>query len=313
MKKFLRILFYLFLLLLVVVGTFLGWRYVQYANDPDPGKTFLIPRVKAVRVEITSLTSTNSDMVAHLRIKNHLPFSIKVDSIHYKIFVDGTEVLHNNYGQSLRLKGSDSTAIKIPMTLLIQDFKAIVKKNELAGIDSVDYEMQVSFYTNILISKKTALVFTETLPLYHFPELKLENVEVDSLNLKRAALRFHVGMYNGNAFTIKPKNISYRLVIEDHEPIEGTIPAKDLKAQSTTYFEMPISIPFREARKTLFDLLEKNNEGTYSLQLTFTLDSESDLLSNSRVTLEGSGKIRSMLKSKKEERKKKRKKRRENQ
>ena len=98
--------------------------------------------------------------------------------------------------------------------------------------------------------------------------------------------------------TEKAKNIAYKFAIEDHEWIEGVMPGvTDIKEQSVTELQIPLRLSFKEVSRTLFDLLKEGKNVTYKLELWFRIDSESHSVVNSKVILESSGSVKSLMKA----------------
>ena len=105
-------------------------------------------------------------------------------------------------------------------------------------------------------------------------------------------------MKNRNVFSLKSKNIAYELSIEDNKLIKGIIPGlTDIQAKSVTELTIPITISFKEVGKTLFDLLKKGNNLGYKLRLTSSIESENNMMKNSKVILESEGSVKSLKKA----------------
>ncbi|MBI2268900.1 MAG: LEA type 2 family protein [Bacteroidetes bacterium] len=298
MKKLLKIfLIILFILLGIIAGLF-TWRFVNYKLDKNPDKTFLLPYVEIAQVEIASHTPERTELIVNMRIVNHLPGSFTVDSLQYSVFIDGEKVVKNTYKRSVTFKHGDSSRIELPVTISTDELKAIIKANDKKGIDSVEYQLQVSFYTDLIFKKKFGFNFKKVLPLYYFLEASAEHIRIDSLNFSRAAIQLIVSVKNKNVFPIRFSEVSYKFAIEDHKWLEGRIPGLTvIKANSVTEISIPIRISFREVGKTLFDLLKNGSKVNYKLWIAFVIESEKNILSNSKVILNSSGSVKSLLKS----------------
>ena len=296
-----KILLGLLILFLALITGFFTWRYMSYVLDKDPYKTFLLPRVELTVLEITSLTAEKIDMNTRLLIDNQLPFSCTADSLQYSISIDSVEILRSRYKKSITLERNDSSWIALPLTILMQDLKEVILVNERKNIDSVEYHLEVSFYTNILFRKKYKIDIKRTLPLFYLPEVSIDHIEVDSLNFSRAAIEVVLSINNKNVFPIQSKNIAYKLAIEDNEWIEGIIPGlTDIKSQDVTEVRVPMRISFKEVSKSLFHILKKGRSVKYKLHLTLRIESENNMVKNSKVILESSGTVKSLMKALKE-------------
>ena len=293
-----KILLTVLFLILASLAVFFSWRFVGYNRDKSPHKTFLLPRAELSIVEITSLTAEKTEMTVKVLLKNQLPFSFTADSLKYNISMNGVEVIKSHHKKTITLESNDTSWISLPLTIKNHQLKSILKTSERKDIDSVEYRLHATFFTDIIFRKKFDVDIKRLLPLIYIPELTTKHIEVDSLNFSRAAIQLNVSIKNQNVFSIKAKNIAYTFAIEDHELIEGVIPGvTDIKEQSVTELQIPIRLSFKEVSRTLFDLLKEGKNVTYKLDLRFRIDSESHSVMNSKVILESTGSVKSLMKA----------------
>lgn len=293
-----RILLISLVLMIATIASFFVWQYVKYSRDTHPHKTFLLPRLELSIFEIISLNAEKIEMNAKILVKNQLPLSFTADSLEYSIYISDVEVIQDRYEKSFTLESNDSSWILLPLTIYNKDLKKILESNEKKNIDTVEYRVQASFYTKIIFRKKFNIDIAREFPLIYFPEISMENIKIDSLNFSRVVLQLFVSVKNQNVFPITGRNINYKFAIEDHEWIEGIIPGlTDIKAQSVTDLEIPVTLSLKETAKTLFNLLRKGTNVTYKLNMTFSIDSDNQMIKDSKVILESSGKIKSLIKA----------------
>ena len=296
MKK--KIILTLVILFIAIIASFLIWRSWSYVRDKDPNKTFLLPRLELSQVDITSLTSEKTEMTVKVLIKNQIPLSFTADSLQYRIFINNREVMKDHYKKSITLKSNHISRISLPITIFNHDLISVLKANEQENIDSVEYRFRVSFFTDILFKKQFDVDIKRFLPLVHIPEVKSGHIEISSLNFSGAVFQLLVSIKNQNVFSLKSKNIAYELSIEDNKLIKGIIPGlTDIHAKSVTELTIPITISFKEVGKTLFDLLTKGSNVRYKLHLTFRIESDNNMIRNSKVTLESEGSVKSLMKA----------------
>lgn len=296
-----KILLTILFVIIASLAVFFIWRFVGYKRDTSPHKTFLLPRVELSVVEITSLTAEKTEMTVKVILKNQLPIGFTADSVQYSTFINGVEVIKSHHKKTIALESNDTSWISLPLTIENNHFTSILKASERKDIDSVEYRLHATFFTDIVFKKKFDVDIKRLLPLIYIPELLSKHIQVDSLNFSRAAILLNVAVKNQNVFPIKAKNIAYKFAIEDHEWIEGVIPGvTDIKEQSVTELQIPIRVSFKEVSKTLFELLKKGKNVKYKLDLTFRIDSESHSVMNSKVILKSSGSVKSLMKTVKE-------------
>lgn len=294
-KKIILTLLFLFI---AIIASFFIWRYWNYVRDKDPNKTFLLPRLELSELDITSLTSKKTEMTLMLDIKNQLPLSFTVDSLQYRILINATEILKDHYKKSISLKRNASSQISFPITFFNDSLSSVMKANERNNVDSVEFHFQGSFFTRIFFKKQFNVDIKKLIPRIYIPEVNAEHFKIDSLNFSRAVVLLLVSINNQNVYLFKAKNIAYEISIEDNQWIKGTIPGNiDVKAKSITDLTIPITISFKEVSKTLFGLLTKGTNVRYKLHLTFRIESDNNMIRNSKVILESEGSVKSLMKA----------------
>ena len=294
-KKISLILLFLFI---AIIASFFIWRYWSYMRDKDPNKTFLLPRLELSQLEITSLTSQKTEMMVKVDIKNQLPLSFTIDSLQYRIFINDTEILKDHYKKSISLKGNASSLISLPITIFIDSLSSVLKANERENADSVEFHFHGSCFTDIFFKKKFNVDIKRLIPRFYIPEVHAEHFEIDSLNFSRASVQLLVSINNKNVFPFKADNITYEVSIEDNQWIKGSISGfTDIKAKSITNLTIPITISFKEVSKTLWDLLTKGNTVRYKLHFNFRIESDNNMIMNSKVILESEGSVKSLMKA----------------
>ncbi len=291
-----KILLTLLSLFIAIIATFFTWRYVGYARDKDPYKTFLMPRVELSKIEITSITNEKIEITAKIVIENHIPLSFTAESLQYVIYIDSVDVIKDHYKKSVTLKSDADSWISLPVTILKHDLTAVLEDNKQKNVDSVEYRLKASFFTQIFFKKKFNVNIERLLPLIYIPEVKADHIKINALNFSRAAIHLVISINNQNEFPFEAKNLAYGFSIENNKWIKGTIPGiTDIKAKSVTELRIPIRISFKEVGETLFDLLKKGNKVKYELHLTFRSESENDMLKNSQVIMVSSGTVNSLM------------------
>ena len=238
----------------------------------------MLPRLELSQLEITSLTSQKTEMMAKVDIKNQLPLSFTLDSLKYRIFINDTEILKDHYKKSISLKRNTSSLISLPITIFNDSLSSVMKTNERKNVDSVEFHFQGSFFTNIFFKKHFNVDIKRLIPRIYIPEVNAEHFEIDSLNFSRAVVQLVVSINNKNAYSFKADSIAYEVAIEDNQWIKGTIAGfTDIQAKSISNLTIPITISFKEVSKTLWDLLTKGNKVRYKLHITFRIESDNNM------------------------------------
>lgn len=294
-KKIVLALLFIFV---AIIASFFVWQYWGYVRDKDPNKTFLLPRLELSELEITSLTPQKTEMTVKVLIKNQLPLSFIADSIEYRILINDTQIMKNSYIKSITLKRNGSSLISLPLTIFNDSLSSVLKANKQENVDSVEFHFQGSFFTHIFFKKQFTVDIKRLVPRIYIPEVKAEHFKISSINFSEAVIQLLVSIKNQNVYPLKANNIAYEVSIEDNKWIKGIIPGlTEIKAKSVTDLTIPITVSIKEVSKTLFDLLTKGSKVRYKLHLTFSIESDKNMIMNSKVNLESEGSVKSLMKA----------------
>jgi LEA14-like dessication related protein len=300
-----NILLVLLVVFLLAAGWFLLRTYQAYKSDTDPDKTFFGPRLSHTTVDIREVTAERADMLVYMRLNNHVPIGFTADSLEYELFISDVSVMRNTWNKGMKVKGSDTSVIGLPVTIYYDDLDKVLKKMEARNRDSVEYRMEATVHTRFFLKKRFDFTIKRYWPLVYIPEVKNNGISIDSLNLKRAALIFNAGIVNKNFFDIKIRNLDYEFELEDNEMVTGRIEGLTaIKANATTDIDVPVRLSFKEARQSLGELIKKGGGAAYTLRLIFTVESKKNVADDTRVSVTLKDTVRSTAEIIKERRKK---------
>lgn len=297
MKSKRRITLLIILLLLLGTGIFIVVKYRSFAREnKNKDITFILPRLEQTIVEIKSITQQQTEINARMLFNNPLPLKIAADSIAYEIFIRDSSVLKTTYRESITLKASDTSWIFIPVSIDNDRLGAILDQSEKLGFDSVYYEVRGSFYSHLLNDKKFSFHFGKRLPLFHFMNIEITRVVIDSANFNRFKLLIHANVKNKNAFELKTKDIGFRFAIAGNKWIEGMRPgAIRIPPDSTVEVIFPVTVSLEEVGETVFTLLRKGKDIGYTLEVNLKIISDKNMLNNSLIKITSQGTIEEIL------------------
>ena len=297
MKKSKRIILALGLFLLLVISAGLLVRYFVYLDDKDPHKTFLQPRIDGVEMLFDELNNNKFKMTLRLLVKNPMPIDLLADSVTYKLFVGATEIAESTQPKKWTLKKGDSTWQEIPMIVYKHRLDSQLNKLSNNRIDSVEYVIRSVIYTRM---KKFHLNRVRRAPVFHFPELKVESIHIDSLNRKRVLLNLTFIFINENVFDINVVDLEYRLLLENGKWSKGFRPdTLHLPAKRSTNFNLFLKVPLEGVPKTLWTILTHGRGVHYDIIVSFKFPAGKNNIRDCRVTFRDKGDLRSAMEMKK--------------
>lgn len=287
---------------MLAIAIFFIIDYSHYAKDKSPYKTFILPRLDFSVFQITTLSADKADMVGKMLIHNPLPFNMRADSLNYKIFIGGVEVIKSTYAKSLLIKRWDTTLVDLPVTAYNDKLLTVLKQAEKEGKDSIIYEVQASFGTNLIVHKDFNLDIQKLLPLIYIPEVSLKEIAYDSLNIKGVDLYLHTEIVNKNKFAFKFKNLHFKFALANENWVEGQLDGIiDIPDTSVTPLVLPLKISFKDIGKSIGPLIREGKNTPYKFEMTMELVSDMNALENSKVILKNAATIKEIGKLVKEE------------
>jgi LEA14-like dessication related protein len=286
-KLFLSIL----ILLLIVSATFFVLYKTGFFSRADV-MTALVPKADRTIVNITHLNRDRSEMYVKMRVYNPTAIHFIADSVTYRFYVSGTEVLNTNLKRSISIKGHDSAWIVLPGTFYMEKLLSILRRCENEKLDTITYRLETDFYTSIMKKTQFSLTVEQKLPLFHPLEIEVRKIETDSVRRGSMYLRVHTYFSNRNVFNINVQDIRYSFAIGEHQWTKGSKPGMlQLSATSDTMVIFPLKVSLKEIGKSAWEILRRGKNVPYRLDLRMIAQSKSYWLDDCDVSLATSGTI----------------------
>lgn len=276
-------------LLLAFVGflvVFFAIDYSHYARDKSPYRTLFVPRLELATMRIDALTADRTDLTMHMLIHNPLPFNLRADSLQYRIYISGVEVIRSSYAQSLDILRWDSTGVSLPVTAYNDKLFTVLDNAEKEGKDSLEYRMEAYFGTQLLGHRDFHMDISTRQPTVYIPKVKMTKVEYDSLNGEGVNIYLKTQIYNRNEIPFVLKDLTYRVAIADNSWVKGAKPGViKIDSAATTPLTLPLRISFKQIGKSLGPLIKKGKDTPFKVEATFMLVSDNNALRDSKVTI----------------------------
>jgi LEA14-like dessication related protein len=298
MKKGLII---LIIIILVVAGLVL---YIVLPGllqkKKDPYATLIKPRIEQMAIIIKELDKEKTTMDMKVLVDNPSPIGFSLDSLSYKLFIGGTEVMKSSYPKAIKLEGNDSTWITLPVTVFNKKLVNELKELEKKKIDSVQYRIKSQVYANIPFKDGPInLDYAIKAPAFVIPKVKVKGVEVKKIGLKESKAVFKAEIDNPNPIPFEYKNTTYKVKIDKDKLMEGKIDtAVIIPKYSKKVLDFPVEISLKETGETIFKMLLKPKDVDYYFNFKTTLISKSNMLKDSKMFIEDEGKLKELIKNK---------------
>ena len=277
------------LLLVALIVIVVRW---QNARTTDAGASFLAPRVRMAQLQVQRLDPEATKLLVGLVIDQPAPIRITVDSVEYALFIGEQELVRSTYAKTITLPARDSVSIELPITVRTQKLFQVLKELEQAGVDSVEYALEASFFVPVAFwrEKPFQVRMGQRLPSIRLPKVAMRHLVVSRFGFGKSDLTIDVVLFNPNnvAFSLRGTEITAQL--EGKEVLRATHGAEvQVPARDTVVLTLPMRAAPGRMIEGIFDLLVNPSRTPYSYQMEFILSTDQPSLNNSRISLVGDG------------------------
>lgn len=266
MKKFFKVLLYIFIVLIVLAGTAYFFR--------EKIVVYFVPAVDQtgdIHIEVKNDTAYISSKLA---IRNKSMFKIVIDTLKYRISLEDKTYLKNNKYVGVRLAAyaSDTLdfSVKIPYKAILDDLKILRQRGDSASY-SINIYLQYSTIfgkAEIPIKKKAKLKIPQP------PELDVVNIEYKKVHFKYILANATIRVMNYNDVSLTIKSIDYDMEISKQGNLKGSYGKEiEIKPKGETYVNLPIEINVNNMGKTFFDIVRNKDNYYYTLSIKTVIES----------------------------------------
>jgi LEA14-like dessication related protein len=255
--------------LLVLVGLLLVGGGITYFAT-DHGKA-LLPTLEQPTLNISNITREKIQGQFAVKLRNHTPVDLKIDSLRYETRIEGTRIAQGHKARPLVVKGNQVNDLTLPVTLNLPQIKQEVKSIQR---DCVTVQMHTVLYADLpgVGPKEIPVDVRKRVYIPKLPKIEVADVDIDKLGLKNgeATVKLRVTNYESIPFTVK--QVNYRFQVENDLDVKGQ-ETKDIVFRKKGVEIMPIHVRFhaKSMPKVLFKTLFKAKKTDYKLTGTATV------------------------------------------
>ena len=284
------------LLLLGGIGAYVWYNRVKTnaAAEGRPHDDTLKPRLEMGNMTITDIDDNKIDMTVRLLIDNPLPVGFRAKRLNYTVLMANTPVVEDSYEKAIEIKSGDSTYVTLPMKVLINKLATVLKTLDKKDIDSTTYTVRSTFDLDVpILGERTfKTTITKRLPTFYLPEIKIENIDLGKIGLKRTDVATKVSIRNKNKFPFNFTDTHYSVTIDGKQIAEGDQREPILiKAQATTPVVFPVTMKPGQLLSLLPDALFNKETTPYVVNFRAKLIDKkgSNMFSNSELNTQVKG------------------------
>jgi LEA14-like dessication related protein len=250
--------FLLIALLLLLVGG--GYMYFK----TDKGKE-LVPTLENASLNVNNVTASSLEAQMKVDLRNHMPVTLKIDSLSYVTRVDGELLAHGAKDKPTVLKGDSVSHLTLPVSVQMDNLKRKVRTSQQ---DCVDVEMVMNLFTRLPVAgpQKIPVHVTKRVYIPKLPKIEVADVDIKDLGLKNGEAVVSLRVTNYNPFPITVRSVHYKFSVSDDMQVEGN-ETKDVTFRNKGTEIMPIHVHFepKAMPKVAFKGLFKAEKTPYKL------------------------------------------------
>ena len=285
-------------LIIIAVAGLLWWRSPSSSDTKKSVADRLLPEVSMASVNITGISENRISLNSKVKIKNPLPVDLHADGLKYEIYIDSIRVLQDDYKKPLSIRSKDSSVIELPMELLAEPMARVLTYFDRQKTDSADYTVKTNFTVDVPIAgnRNINLQFSKRLPALRLPKLKVKDLDLNVLKMKKEGVNMVMQVTNPNVFPIKVKDGAFTFNIEDDMEMEGKLEKIiSIPARGSQDITMHADIKEGKVLKVGLKMLTSKNETPYHFKFTGRLLSDNKVLNNSPITTTMKGTLNDLI------------------
>jgi LEA14-like dessication related protein len=277
---------FLFLLLVTVAYGF----YLYKSNEG----AWLKPDLQKMTTTVKSITKDSLKMDVAMTVRNSLPMTIRIDSMAYKVAVEGDTLIQGAQHEPTQVKASSNGEFKMPMNLNVKKYTDKLKEIQR---DSVDVYMLATMYSHFPVvgSRPVPIEVNKKVYIPKLPKIEVEKVRVANLNLKGGQLvtTLKITNYESMPFTIE--SFAYRFRLSDDIDVNGKETENiEFKKTGTETIDVPVDMKLDEIGEAAFKMLFKSKTTPYNMDGTMQISSDQNFVGDMEMAFNSQGTIQDM-------------------
>lgn len=279
-------LIFLGLLLLAGGAFFIWWKSGASVPQKREAAQQLMPKMSMASVNISDIDDERIKLTSKVKLSNPLPVDLHTKNLNYELYIDSVLVMKEAYNKPIFIKSSDSTIIQLPMELMAKPMAKVLKYFEDKKIDSADYTMKASFTVDVPVAgnRNFDMDITKRLPAVRLPKVKVKDVDLNALRLKKKGVDVVAQVTNPNLFPLKLKDGAFTFAVEDDMEMNGTLEKViNIPARGTQDVSMHAKVTEGKMLKVGWKLLTDKDDTKFTYNFRCKLASDNGLLQNSAM------------------------------
>jgi len=231
------------------------------------------PGISFNSVDITGISLSGVDMVAHVDVDNPNAFSIPLPKVDWQLFINTASFIQGSLKKDQTIKGGGKVTLDLPLSVtydgLYRSFKSLIETKEAA----YDIALGITFPIPVLESKVYHLNFSGVLPLPQLPKLSLGSMRISKIDFSGLELAWDINVANPNGFSIPFPKINWDYNINDVPVVKSSFAGTgEIAAGAAAVVPIIVSVAYTDVFRAVCSLVnEKEARSNLSLDTGFPI------------------------------------------
>jgi LEA14-like dessication related protein len=207
-------------------------------------------------------------------------------------------VIQDSYKHPINIKSKGQAQIEMPMEILTKPMAAVLKYFDDKKIDSANYSIKARFMMKVPIAgeKDFAMNFSKKLPAVRLPKVKVKDVDLNGLRLKKKGVDMVVEVSNPNKFPLKMKDGNFSFTLDNGLVMAGTMEEiVNIPQMGTGDISMNAKVTEGKVLKAGWDVLTDKKNTHYTMNFNCKMISENKALSDSKMNTNMQGTVAELI------------------
>ncbi|MFP4445169.1 MAG: LEA type 2 family protein [Desulfosudaceae bacterium] len=237
------------------------------------------PEASIGSITVSALNFEGAGLDVAVEVHNPNAYQIRLGRLDYALTVQDKQVLSGQQEENTALKAEQSQTIVFPVKIRFADLLAAVSGLKQQNI--VNYGLTGGITAAVPMVGDIRLPFSRQgrLPVPKMPQVTVEGLHLDSINMLGASLKLALSLENPNNFSVNLDQFDYAFKLNNNAVAGGKAPAA-LQAGpgQTSRIELPLDLSFASAGLALYQALTGGREMNYELNVDGRADTSHKLL-----------------------------------
>jgi LEA14-like dessication related protein len=262
-----KLVLFVLIIIILIAGTLL-------LVFPEKATRFVAPEITELKYIEARIMPDTAYFSAKIVAKNATFFSIKLDTLNYKIaFFNKIYFWEKMYiGKMLRARSTDTLnfSFKVPYKEILTDMRAELTKN-----DSTDYVVNLSLnYATFLGKSELPLSKADRLEIPQPPEIAIVNIRYKRFSTKKIEAEASVKIKNHSDISLAISDMKYHIDIDSFAKVDGeNLEQIEIKGKSETTINLPVEIKIQKLKTSLVEALRSDKKYHYKMQVNAKIKS----------------------------------------